>query len=135
MMSVRVKYVALAIMTIAVGLVIHLHGLGLAGAPRDFVGDALWGAMILWWVSAFFPQAGLLTRIGAAWLTCAGVELTQLIDWAALNAARGTLAGRLILGSGFDPRDLVAYAVGVGLAALLDATLLPRSETHRVERQ
>ena len=39
---------------------------------------------------------------------------------------RRTVAGRLVLGSGFDPRDLAAYAAGV-LVALLGETLLVRA--------
>jgi hypothetical protein len=58
------------------------------------------------------------------------VELSQLYHAAALDAVRATTAGHLVLGSGFDLRDLVAYGVGVGLVALLDSTAAAR-RTHR----
>jgi hypothetical protein len=39
--------------------------------------------------------------------------------------------GHLVLGSGFDPRDLVAYALGVAGAALLEAAVLARGRRSR----
>jgi hypothetical protein len=35
-------------------------------------------------------------------------------------------AGHLVLGSGFDARDLLAYALGVAGAALLEAMIVAR---------
>ena len=99
----RAAFVALACATIAVGLVVHLRGTALA------------------------PRARLAIRSAAAYVVCAGVEVSQLYHTPTLDAVRATMLGHLVLGSGFDPRDLVAYAVGVGLAALLESTLAPKA--------
>lgn len=48
--------VALALGTIAVGLMVHGRGEALGPVARDVVGDALWAAMIFWWVSAAAPH-------------------------------------------------------------------------------
>jgi hypothetical protein len=117
-----VAYVALALATIAVGLAVHLHGASLGGATRDVLGDALWAMMITWWIGAIAPDVPLLRRSMLAYAICAAVELSQLYHTPALDAVRATLIGHLVLGSGFDPRDLAAYALGVGTSALLEST-------------
>ncbi len=116
----RAMYVALAIVTIAIGLAVHMGGIVPGAIAKDVLGDALWAMMIVWWLSAVFPSTALPTRGGAAYLVCVAVELSQRLHHPMLDAARSTLPGRLILGSGFDPRDLVAYAAGVLVAVTLD---------------
>lgn len=76
--------------------------------------------MIAWWIGALAPGASIRGRAGAALALCAGVEVSQLFHSPALDALRSTTAGQLVLGSGFDPRDLVAYTLGVLAAALLE---------------
>jgi hypothetical protein len=119
----RVAFLALAIATIALGLVVHLHGTWLVPRARDLAGDALWGAMVVWLAGAAAPRARLVVRSAAAWFFCVVLEVSQLYHSTALDAVRRTLAGHLVLGRGFDPRDLVAYAVGVLAAATLEAAL------------
>jgi len=103
--------------------VVHGRATALGAVARDVVGDALWAAMILWWVGAIAPGARLVVRAAAAYLVCASVELSQLYHSPALDAARATPLG-LVLGSGFDWRDLGAYALGVLGAALLEAAVV-----------
>jgi hypothetical protein len=124
-------YIALALVTIAIGLVVHLRGALLGDAARDVLGDALWAAMMLWWVSAAFPSARLAMRSGVAYAICAAVELSQLYQTPTLDAVRSTLLGHLVLGSGFDPRDFASYALGVAAAVLLDTTGLTRFRAKR----
>jgi hypothetical protein len=114
-------YTALALVTIVIGLVVHLHGSAFGPVTRDVLGDALWGMMIAWWVGAFTPNSSLLSRSALAYLGCAAVELSQLYQTPALRPMRATMIGHLVLGSGFDLRDLVAYAFGVGAAGVLES--------------
>ncbi len=116
----RTAFLALAIITIAVGLVVHVRGAALGSVARDVLGDALWAMMIAWWAGVIAPCARLALRSTAAYALCAGVEVSQLYHTPALDAARASMVGHLILGSGFDQRDLAAYGVGVALAALLE---------------
>jgi hypothetical protein len=117
----RARYAALAGLTIAAGLAVHLAG-GRAptSAWRDILGDALWAAMILWWIGVALPRAQPAARAAAALAICFAVEFSQLLHAPWLDAWRGSGVGRLVLGSGFDPRDLGAYTAGVLVAALLD---------------
>jgi hypothetical protein len=54
------------------------------------------------------------------------VEVSQLYHAPAIDALRATFVGALVLGSGFDLRDLAAYALGVASALLLDVALIVR---------
>ena len=129
----RLPHVALAVGTIVVGLTIHRGGAALRLGPvaRDVLGDALWAVMIVWWLGALAPTLRLRVRGGVALAICVAVELSQLLHTPALDAARRTLPVRLVLGSGFDPRDLVAYAAGVLAAVLLERAVGARPRTLR----
>ena len=117
----------LASSTIVVGLLVHLRGAMLGPTVRDMLGDALWAAMIVWLVSARVPAARPSTRYGTGYAICALVETSQLFHTARLDALRATTIGHLVLGSGFDPRDFLAYGLGVAAVALLDLALRRRS--------
>jgi hypothetical protein len=103
-------------------LFVHRSGIMLPAAVRDILGDALWAMMIVWLVSAAAPGARLWTRGAVALGICYAMELSQLIHTPAIDAVRATTLGQLVLGSGFDPRDLLAYAAGVAAAVFLDRT-------------
>jgi hypothetical protein len=118
----RIAFFVLACLTIAVGLTVHLRGAALGPVARVVLGDALWAMMIAWWVGVLAPRARLAVRSVASYAVCAGVEVSQLYHAPALDAARATMVGHLVLGSGFDPRDLAAYGAGVALAALIEST-------------
>jgi hypothetical protein len=119
-------YLALACATILVGLVVHLHGAALGPVARDVLGDALWAMMIVWWAGVIAPRARLAIRCMCAYAICVIVEVSQLYHTATLDAVRAATLGHLVLGSGFDPRDLVSYAAGVALAGLLEWTIVRR---------
>ncbi len=122
----RLWFVVLAVSTIAVGLLVHLRGAVLGATTRDVLGDALWAAMIAWWLGAAAPAARLAVRSAVAYAVCVAVELSQLYHAPFLDTVRATRLGHLVLGSGFDARDLVAYAVGIAGAALLELVLRRR---------
>jgi hypothetical protein len=116
----RMVHLALTVGTIALGLTVH-HGESVLGPEtRDVAGDALWAMMIAWALGALAPDARLRVRGATALAICYAVEASQLYHTPALDAVRGTAVGRLVLGSGFDPRDLAAYAAGVLAAILLE---------------
>ena len=114
-------YAAAALATIGVGLLVRARGVRLDPIVRDVTGDVLWAAMATWWIGALAPRASLTLRSAAAYAVCAVVEASQLYQAPWLDTVRATRAGQLVLGSGFDPRDFLAYAVGVTVASLLEA--------------
>ena len=105
--------------TIAVGLMVHLGGRSLPPVFRDVLGDALWAMMIVCWMGVAAPRLPLRTRGLAALAVCAGVELSQRYHTPFVDALRRTTPGHLVLGSGYDPRDFLAYAAGVVVAVVL----------------
>ena len=125
----RMRYFALAVGTIALGLAVHWRGGALSPVVRDMLGDALWAAMVAWWIAAVAPAIRLPWRAAVALVFCFAVEFSQLFRLPALDALRRTTAGLLALGSEFDPRDFVSYAIGVLAAVLLErATERRRSD-------
>lgn len=116
----RCTYLGAAAGTILIGLAVARGGLPLSLAVRDKLGDALWAVMMFSLVSAAAPRAGLLRRAGVAVGICFAVELSQLYHAPSVDALRRTMLGHLVLGSGFDAGDLVAYAVGVFVAASVE---------------
>ncbi len=116
----RLPYVALALTTIAFGLLIHLRGASLGTTAQDVIGDTLYAMMIAWWIGALVPDARLIARSAAAYAVCASIEVSQLWHAPVIDAMRATRLGRLVLGSGFDTLDLAAYAIGIASAAILE---------------
>ncbi|WP_433793509.1 DUF2809 domain-containing protein [Actinoplanes sp. CA-252034] len=75
-------------------------------------GTALYAAMTWAGVRFLAPRAGPLAvgAIALAW--CWGVELSQLTGIPAALSAH-SLAARLVLGTSFDPVDMIWYPIGV----------------------
>jgi hypothetical protein len=122
----RLTYIGATVATIVIGLLVHLGGAALGPVLRDMLGDALWAAMILWLSGALAPRARLPLRSVVAYAVCVAVETSQMYHAPAIDAIRATRIGHLVLGSGFDPRDLLAYALGVMGAVLLEAAVVAR---------
>lgn len=122
----RAAYLALALVTISLGLVVHRAGAALGPVARDVAGDALWAAMVLWWIGVIAPRAPWRARATVALGVCFAVEWSQRYHTPALDALRRTELGRLVLGSGFDQRDLASYIVGVLAAVLVERTIVAR---------
>lgn len=114
------------------GLVI---GLGLASRKYDglfpralgkYPGDALWTvAAYLGWklvVPTMAPRKLGLAALGLSFL----VECLQLYHAPWLDGIRGNRFGHLLLGSTFNPMDLVAYTVGATTVFVIDRFLAPR---------
>jgi hypothetical protein len=116
----RVRYVALALCAVIVGLTVHRSGGALPPDVRDVLGEALWAAMVAWGIAAVCPAIRLPWRAVAALALCFVVEISQLVHFPELDALRRTTAGHLVLGSGFDPRDLAAYGAGVLVVVILE---------------
>jgi hypothetical protein len=93
----------------------------------QYGGDALWAAMVLW-IAALVGPASTTRRLAVLALGIAvAVEVSQLYRAPWIDAVRATRAGGVALGQGFLWSDLVCYAVGVGLAAAVDAWLMHRT--------
>jgi len=123
----RLLFVALALGTTGLGLIVRLHGGALSPVVRDVLGDMLWAAMVTWLIAVLAPAMRLPLRAVLALAFAFIVELSQLYHAPALDTIRQTTIGHLVLGSDFDPRDFLGYAAGVVVAMLLDRQLAARS--------
>lgn len=112
----RIAAATVVVLAVAAGLIVHLQ---LAGDGGDIAGDALYALAVYAGLVLIVPRAStaVVAAMAAAW--CVGVELFQLTG---LPAQWGAEFGpvMLVLGTVFDARDLVVYAVTVAVAAMTD---------------
>lgn len=111
------RWAGVLTVVVATGLVTALLADGWAA---DAAGSVLYTA-------AVFVGLVLLRPAARGWLLAAGASaLSAAVELAQLTAAPAALAEawppvRLVLGTSFDPRDLVAYALGAVVVGGLDA--------------
>jgi Protein of unknown function (DUF2809) len=91
---------------------------------HDYVGDAIWAAMIYAGMRFLKHSAPPSVTWGLAMSFCFLIEFSQFIqtDW--LNSLRQTTLGGLILGFGFLWSDLVMYTIGITFGYILDKRFL-----------
>lgn len=112
----RWRLLAITGPVIAVGLLTHLVG---SGPIADRAGDALYAVMVYLVVAIAFPRSGVIVVGATALAVCTAIEIFQLTGLPALWA-QSFWPVRLVLGLGYDPGDLAAYAVGAVAAAAAD---------------
>jgi hypothetical protein len=88
-------------------------------------GSALWAADVYWLLAALLPRLRPAAVALLASLVALAVEFSRLIDSPPLQAFRLTLAGRLLLGSIFSPRNIVAYWLAIATTAFIDHVAKP----------
>lgn len=89
-------------------------------------GDVLWALVAYLCFGFLFPKMEIRKVAGLALIFAFAIEFSQLYqaDW--INAIRGTIPGKLILGRGFLWSDLVCYSVGI-LAGAVGEVFLNRN--------
>jgi hypothetical protein len=117
MVGRRWVYAGLLAGTIAAGLAWRMLPLGFSFFWYKYGGSVLW-----------FPRYRSVGLAVGAGVVAAVLEFSRLWHVATLDAFRLTLAGRLLLGRYFSLKNIVAYWVGIALAAALDAWVVRRSE-------
>lgn len=114
----RWLWLAFAAALMITGLIWRLAPLGLSIFWLRYGGAALWGAMVFCFVAAARPQRfGRVVCMTIASAIAIGAEAFRLYHAPALDAFRETLAGALLLGRMFSPTNVVAYELGIVLAA------------------
>jgi hypothetical protein len=91
-------------------------------AATDIAGDALYAAAVYAFVILILPRRHplLVGAIALAW--CVGIELFQLTG-IPLAAGAALPPAMLVVGTVFDPRDLVIYASAILVVAATDAAI------------
>lgn len=115
----RLPILIIALCTIVVGLLSRKYPI--AG---NYPGDALWATLVFFIWILLFPKISLKIHFVLAMATSLCVEFSQLYHAPWINGLRQTILGKLVLGSGFDPIDLIAYLCGC-LVGVVIASRLP----------
>ncbi len=121
----RLITAALTLATVLTGLIWRMAPLHLPFFLWKYGGSALWAIAVYWMIAFLLPNVRPITLAALACLFALAVELSRLIQWPPLEAFRLTLAGRLILGSIFSPRNILAYWLAIFAAASLDSFKQP----------
>lgn len=109
----------LVVGTIAAGLALRTLPLGLPPVVVKHGGSLLWALMVFAIVALLRP-GWTPPRCGAvAVAVTSAVELSQLVQTAALDDFRATGIGALLLGRVFSPIDLIVYAIGVAMGVMI----------------
>ena len=122
----RLAYALLIALTIVLGLASRKFPTLLPPWLAKNAGDVLYATMAFWLVGFLFPRLSTRYAALAATLFCFGIEALKFSQAPWLVAARHSRAGALVFGVGFNASNLVCYAVGVGLAALIEVSLRRR---------
>ena len=94
---------------------------------EKYPGDALWALMVLLILGFVWPRLPATWLAVLALLVSFAVEFGQLYQPLWLTAVRQTTIGHLVLGSTFNPLDLVAYTVGVCIGFVFVSVAYHRS--------
>ena len=106
-----------ALLGVVIAGMVVTHGDGGGLWPDIFYAAAIHLALI-----AVMPRVDSVVHGAAVLVWCTGIELLQITGWPALWALHVPLC-RLLLGTGYDPVDLGAYALGVLLVLSVDRLL------------
>jgi hypothetical protein len=114
-------YLTLTVLTIVAGLASRRDPEYFPEFVARYAGDTLWATMAFWLLATAWRRAGTRRLAAAAMTIALVVECSQLYHAAWIDSIRRTTLGALALGSGFLWSDLACYALGVCIAAALDA--------------
>lgn len=127
--SLRIRRLGIALAIIACGLGLRLGGyeIGLPYFLVKYGGSTLWGAMVFFLIAMLLPRQPLGRLALLALVIGALTEFSRLYHTPWLDEFRLTLAGALLLGRIFSWWNIVAYGLGIALAAFFEARRLARS--------
>jgi hypothetical protein len=123
--------VALASITICAGLASRRYPAFFPAFIARYAGDTLWAAMMFWILALGWRRSSTHGLAVGAIVVAIAVECSQLYHAAWIDSIRRTGIGALVLGSDFLWSDLVCYAVGVGIAAVLDTVIAGHGRQSR----
>ncbi len=81
-------------------------------------GDALWALMVFLGVAFLYPKMERCRLAGTALAVAYLVEALQLYQQPWIIQIRATTVGHLVLGTGYQWLDLVAYSIGIAIGFL-----------------
>jgi hypothetical protein len=115
----RIAVGSAAALTIAAGLLVHRYGSGDSG---DILGDALYATLVYLLLALLAPRSPRRFIGALALIACAVVEFLQLTG-IPREVATAFPPAALVLGAGFDQRDLLVYAAAVVITMTIDVAI------------
>jgi len=106
------------------GLIWRLAPLHLPFFFYKYGGSMLWAVAVYWLIAALLPRSTPSKLAFLAALAAAAVEFSRLVHTPGFDAFRETLAGKLLLGRYFSPKNIAAYWLAIAVTAWLDARAL-----------
>jgi hypothetical protein len=119
----RWLYLIDIIIVIILGLTVRGLGELLPDFLDKYSGDVLWGLMVYFVIAFILNKRDIISISILAFLFAAAVEASQLYHAPWIDAIRSNRLGGLILGYGFLWSDIICYAVGIALGALIELKL------------
>ncbi len=120
---VRITALLAVFLAAAIGLASRsnlLHDIPLFG---PYGGDICWAIAVYALARFIFARSKIRSVASVTMGLSLVVEFSQLLDLNPLKSLRRNTLAVLLIGEGFLWSDLVAYAVGIALAAMLDGVL------------
>ena len=127
----RPIYFIAILAVITLGLLSRRYPQFLPAALGKYPGDALWALMVFLGLGFWFRRSPTVVVALAAFAFSVVIEVSQLYHAPWIDSVRATLPGRLVLGSGFAWGDMVAYAVGIVVGALVEFFLAPAKAVEK----
>lgn len=131
--SRRVALALAAILIVAIGLTTRLPSSGWPPMVAKYLGSILWGAMVYCVVAWLRPDWRLARAALVACCLAVVVEVSQLWHPSWLDGFRATRLGVLLLSRFFAWADILAYLVGIGVAAIVDRFATSAMDARRPE--
>jgi hypothetical protein len=116
----RITYFIFIVSMIFLGLASRKYSNLLPPFLADHAGDALWAMMVYFGFRFILSRNQQLDSIILSILFSFSIEFSQLYQAHWINHIRSTTLGALILGKGFLTVDLIRYAIGILIGAVLD---------------
>ena len=120
------KYLPLAVLIIALGLPARLAPELLPPWYVAYAGDFLW-AMLLYFVCALILRRSTQQTFLVALVIAFFIEISQLFHPPWLERLRSVRPLAFVLGFSFLWSDIIAYTLGIILAAVIDQACLSRT--------
>jgi MFS family permease len=130
--AISAQRLAVASMMILCGLTLRMTGYE-TGLPYFLVkygGSLIWGMMVFWIVGAMMFRLSIVFIATCAAAIAMLTEFSRLYHTPWLDAFRLTLAGALILGRIFSWGNILAYLLGIFLAAAIEWRLRRLRRLH-----
>ncbi len=126
----RAAYAARSLLVLCLGLLSRSKHISLPAFIAAYAGDTLWALLVFLGFGWLFPAHSTIRVALYAAAFSFGIELSQLYHTPWLDALRANHFAALALGQGFLWSDLVCYAVGIMLGAVVEQLAKRGKQQH-----